>query len=443
MRTSLFLVALNATLLGAAHASAQTTDTRPERPYRGVYAGGTSESAQVLSVSGSAGVGYDTNPQQSAAEAGFGTIGAPTTSDGSFYNQFSGSLSYSAGLDRVTFGASGSASGRLYPELDTPVTTSYAASTGASATLGSRTSVRAGLSGTFHSMRNFTPFPDLGLEGIGQLDAPSLDFGYGRARYSTYSADASVNHQLSQRSSLSLGYGRQNTAFSGDFEDLISQTGSIRYSRGLTRYLSLRLGYGYSEARYGAADRQYQTHNLDTGVDYSRSLSITRRTTFAFSTGATALKQQGDTRFDAIGSATLSREIGRSWQASLAYQRSAGYVQSLLEPTFADSVSGAFNGLITRRLSFHSGVGASRGSVGFVRSSTNGFDAVNAFTGVGQALTRHLALNVNYSFYRYNFESGAAIASALIPHLNRHSVSVSLSAWAPLFQHGRKKNASR
>ena len=68
---------------------------------------------------------------------------------------------------------------------------------------------------------------------------------------------------------------------------------------------------------------------------------------------------------------------------------------------------------------------------------------MNAFAGVSQALTRHLALNANYSLYRYNFEPGAALVTGLVPRMNRHSVNVTLSAWAPVFQHGRKTNASR
>jgi hypothetical protein len=444
MRVPLFALVTAAVLAGAGAASAQTPpESRPERPYLGVYGGGTQESAQVLSVSGSVGTGYDTNARLGANDAGFGVFDQSVGSEGSYYNQFSGGLSYSANLPKLSFGASLSSSARQYPRLDTPITASHGASAGTSVSLGSRTSLTGGVSATYHSMRNFTPFPDLAPLEPGRIDAPSLDFGFGRARYYTYATNAGATHQLSRRSSLTLGYSRQDSSFSSDLENLSSQSGTFRYSRSLTRYLGLRIGYGYTDARYGIAGRRYQTHNIDSGVDYSRDLSLTRRTSFSFSTGATALQQEQDTRFDAIGSATLTREVGRTWKASLAYRRNVGYAESVLEPIFSDGINVGYGGLITRRLSFQSGAGASRGTVGLNRNANNGFDAIIAFAGVSRALTRHLALNVNYSFYRYSFEPGAAVVTGLTPGLNRHSVNVTVSAWAPVFQHGRKKNASR
>jgi hypothetical protein len=226
-------------------------------------------------------------------------------------------------------------------------------------------------------------------------------------------------------------------------DSMSDSTGSFRFTRGLSRNLRLRLGYGYTDAHYGIAQRQYHTHNLDTGVDYGRSLSLSRRTKLTFSTGATAIQQSQETRFDVIGAATLNREIGRTWNASLAYSRSVGYAAYILEPIFSDSISAAYGGLINRRLSFHSGAGTSRGGVGFRGGSANGFNATNAYAGLSQAVNRHFAVNVNYSFYRYNFEPGAALVTGLVPRMNRNSINVTLSAWTPIFQHGRKTNASR
>ena len=460
MKQTLVLSAIvGAAVLSAESAAyAQMGQWRPERPNPGIYANGTDQAAQVLEVDGSVGTGFDTSAQVSANEAGLGTnevglgtVGTPLTSVGSRYNQFSGSLMYSGDFHTWSLGASFATSARQYPQLDVPITLGHAVSAEASVPLGRRTTLHGGFSGSFHSMRAFMPFAEFGDAALGQVALPNLDYGYGDTNYFTHTVDVGFDQQLSPRSTITGTYSQSGNSFSSSSAtDLTHHTGSVRYTHNLTRNLSLRLGYGYTEARYGITERKYQTHNIDSGVDYSRALSLSRRTKLSFSTGATAVKsdttstqQAAQTNFNVIGSATLTREIGRTWNASLIYQRSVGYTEFILGPTFSDSVSASYGGLINRRLSFTSGMGASRGTVGFHATSNDGFDAVNAYAGLSQALTRHLALHVNYSFYRYNFEPGAALVTRLLPNMNRHSVNVTLSAWAPVFQHGRKSNAPR
>ena len=281
---------VSVTLFAAPAAFAQAGQWRPERPNPGIYASGTSQSAQVLTVDGSVGSGYDTSAQLGASEAGLGAIGRPLASEGSVYNQFSGALSYSANLDKWSLGASLSSSGRQYPRLDVPLTMGHAASFGAGVTLGRRTSVHGNVATTFHSARSFIPFAPLGDPALGQIDSPNLDFAYGNTRYFTHSVDVGINQQLSRRGALTGSYSNYGNSYSTLYPNMTSWTGSIRYTRGLTRDLNLRLGYGYSDARYGVAGRQYQTHNLDTGVDYNHALSLSRRTRLAFTTGATAFQ---------------------------------------------------------------------------------------------------------------------------------------------------------
>jgi len=199
-----------------------------------------------------------------------------------------------------------------------------------------------------------------------------------------------------------------------------------------------------TEAHYALTDVHYRNHNFDTGVDYNRALSLTRRTSLAVSTGATAVSQDRVTRFDVIGTVTANREIGRTWGASLSYNRNVRFDEAFLQPVFSDGISAGFGGLINRRLSFHSGMGATRGTIGMSgTSSDNGFDAVNAFAGLNSAINRYLSLGVNYTFYRYNFEQDPLVVSGLLPHMNRHSINVTLSGWAPVFQRGKRSNASR
>jgi len=240
---------------------------------------------------------------------------------------------------------------------------------------------------------------------------------------------------------LTIAYDHRTSEYAG-IQDRVEQTGSFRFTRSLSRDLSLRLGYGYTEARY-LANTNYQSHNLDTGVDYSRDLSLTRRTKLSFSTGAAVVRQNQTTRYEAIGSARLGREIGRTWNADLTYQRNVGFLDSVREPTFYDALSAGIGGLITRKVSFRSSVGTTRGVIGITTQPGNGFNAWTGGAGINVALTRNLALGVNYTLYHYNFEENAVLLTGFRPQANRHSVSVTLNAWAPVFQHGKRPHASR
>lgn len=454
---------LGASVLATANAFAQVPqDARPDRPYRGVYASGTDDYAHVVTVDGSAGSGYDTSVVLGETE-GIGVIPpADSVASGSgMYSQLTGGLSYSSNVERRAVGASLHSSVRQYPQLDLPMYFSHSASGSASAGFGtnSRTRVSGAAALTFQSMRAFMPLSSLGLtpwldsvataapgeESAATVSAPGQDFGGARAKYYSYTTTAGLTQQLSRRASLALGYDRQSSEFTNGYQDLTRQTGSFRFSRGITRSLSLRLGYGYTDASYGSLTRRYQYHNIDSGVDYSRDLSISRRTRLSFTTGASALRQDEQSRVDITGSATLNREIARTWRATLAYRRNGGFVETVRAPIFYDSVSASVGGLITRTLSFSTGAAGTLGHVG-IASTAGGRDRFDTYTGyaaLSRALGRNLALGVNYTYYRYHFQQTAALVTGLMSDVNRHSVNVSLNVWAPVLQRGRRTHVTR
>jgi len=66
-----------------------------------------------------------------------------------------------------------------------------------------------------------------------------------------------------------------------------------------------------------------------------------------------------------VGTAILTRQIGRSWSSYVAYNRSAGFNALFARPVISDNVTAGLNGLIARRVQFGSIIGLSRGNVGF------------------------------------------------------------------------------
>jgi hypothetical protein len=207
--------------------------------------------------------------------------------------------------------------------------------------------------------------------------------------------------------------------------------------------MGYHLGYGYSTADYLliSSGTRRGIHHIDAGVDYSRALSISRRTTFAFSTGSAILT--GDTRFavnDAgeqkafyrfTGDASLRHEMGRTWDASVAYRRSVDWRETFNQPLLSDSVTAEVGGFVSRRIRFSSSADYTLGSVGFV-GTNNGYDSASAAAGLEYALSRRFALFGRYVYYRYHFDSGVALSPLFAPALNRQSVRLGLKASVPL-----------
>lgn len=461
-----------AVVCGALSASAQPQSARPERPYRGVYASGTDQARHLITVEGAAGSGYDTNVLLGEGQTGLVGLTTPGASTGGLYNLFGGQLTYTSALKRLDIGASLTSSLRQYPQLDLDVSTSSAASGGMTLGLGknnrTRLSANAGL--TYQTMRGFVPVSsgftswfesasasatEFESASVPQVSAPSQDFGGARASYYTLTTSAGVTQELSARSTLTAAYDRHASQFSGGYNDLTEQTGSVRFLRKLTRDVGVRLGYGYTDATY-ALGRSYQHHNIDSGIDYSRYLSRTRRTRVSFSTGAGVTQQDGATalgvttgedykQVDVTGSASLSREIGRTWIADVTYRRNSGFVEAVRAPLFYDAVGATLKGEINRRLRFESGVSGSIGHVGLRTSGIdeNGYDTWTGYSSLTVGLRRNLALVANYTYYRYTFEQTAALLTGLASDVNRHSVNVTVRVWAPVLKSGRRTDATR
>ena len=150
-------------------------------------------------------------------------------------------------------------------------------------------------------------------------------------------------------------------------------------------------------------------------------------------------------RYDATAQASLVREIGRTWGASASYVRNVEYLETYRLPYFYDGVILQFAGLISRRTGFHSSAGATFGDLG-IPSDTNPrgrFDTEYANVGMGFAFSRYLSANADYVFYMYSLNQLGAFAPGAEPKLHRHDVVLYISAWAPVFERGRKTNAAR
>ena len=431
-----------AAAVAPAFAQMQPPRQRPDRPTRGIFAAGLSEWEQSLILNASFGAGYDddllaetlggtlppgANQRPRKGKFGLGTVG----------------LDYSVNRDRLSASANTSVAGRYYPDLEDSSIVTYAAGLQASVRLARRTNLS-----TSHQVgvlpNHLRVFYGVGFgPGTQPEPADDLSLTIGRETYLDLRSSVSLTQEVTDRLALNAGYSyyaadlrNDDATYAGHH---VSGGGGYQIARGL----GARLTYGYSETAYGDnAARRHKGSTIDGGVDFNRALSLTRRTSLAFGTGVSGIRVADDTRYFATGNIGLTREISRSWTASVGAARSVSFFQTFGEPVLSDTVHGGVSGLLSRRLSFSASTGWAQGSVGVVAGAPE-FQSTHAGAALRWGFARMLGLSLRYSIYRYDFDGNGPLPAGIEREMKRQSVRVSLDFWAPLLTQERRANASR
>jgi hypothetical protein len=385
------------------------------------------------------GGGYDDNV---LAEIGAGFEESSKVMGG--YGRVNADLGYTYYTERVNFGASVATDSRYFPELDSSYYGAHSASVGVSGPVGRRTNVSANQTVSYQPFLMLGLFPELTNNVVAVAEPAAQEQSAPFEDYTDYRTAVDLRHKVSRRGEIEVGYSHQFSNFSTDVRDLRIHRASGRYLHEVSRGLGLRLGYGYSAGEYFDFEetRTVEGHIIDVGVDYSRALSVSRRTTLSFVTGSAAFKDEDATRYQINADVRLNREIGRTWNATAAYTRSAAFVHSFSQPFFSDSVGAELSGLVTRRTEFVINASGSLGEVGFQSTGDNGYESYSATSQLTFALTRNLALTASYAYYLYTFESGVDLPIGLARDVERQNVQLALRTWIPLYR-SRSSNASR
>ena len=430
------LVLLSAyVLLAAVPATAQQANPRPQRPYRGLFGGGVGEAQHALVLNAFFGGGYDdisiktTSPNQANsvdAGGGFGTGMAE--------------LSYWLSRPRGGVSATVGSTGRYYPSLDDGFVAVHSGTVGAFYQIARRTRLAGRHTSSYQPFTTLGLFPQL-VDVAGEAATVRRDPTSRGADHLSQTSSVDLTHVFSPRASLTLDYGFARNDFASDFQDFKSQRGGGHLIFPLARSLNLRAGYAYTDATYNVTHR-VRGHSFDGGLEYSRALSFSRRTRLSFATGSSILSDHDQTLYRITGNARLTREIGRTWNASLAYDRTAGFVDALAESVFSDAATFALTGLINRRVQFQSSIAASAGEFPLVDQESS-FDSYYGSVGITVGLTRHVGVGVTYSLYRYSFDPGAPLPPGSPVEWNGQGIQANLALAVPLFQRSRRTDASR
>lgn len=413
----------------------ETQPVRTGRPFRGIFGGGLGDTEQTLTLTASGGGGY---------EYGFNPFlrDEPQRSVGQSMLIGSANLSYELSRERAGIAASVDGSAFYYPDSEFDVIQSQRLSASERFNVTDGLRITAGQYASRQPFRLDRFFPGVGDFSFGAPRGLPLDTFAGSSEYLDMGMSVDATQDLSRRLHLYGGYSHSTSEFGESTFDM--QGGRLGLGIAAGRGLSVRLGYGRYEGRLrGDESHNVRHQSIDAGVDYAGNLSISRRTSVSFSTGSSAIRTGEETHVQIIGQAQLDREIGRSWRAMLAYSRTAQFVDQFGEAWFGDLVRVSLGGLVNRRVSWRSGAGVMFGTLGFEDGARRA-RATFVSSSIDTALGRLAALGVDYSYYLHSFGEDIALPNSVFREIDRHSLRVYVSVWAPLLTRIRSQpNASR
>jgi hypothetical protein len=381
-----------------------------------------------LSASASVIGGYDSD----ATEAG---IADPRLQeDGTHLGGHIG-LRHSFRTPRINLTNSLDSTLRYYQISQRLSTASFFGGSGMAVNVSTKLRVRGSVYGSYSPQFEFTIFPTANAELSGV--APRLDYSLAVRDVINYQAGLGATYRASNRSALDLMYGVGQMNFAGTEYRLSSRSYAGQYSRNLTQHATFVLGYGEQEGEYRvlSSPRRKLIRNrmLDAGVNYSRPLSFSRRTTLTFGSGSAMLDSEEETFYTLIGNASLGHQIGRTVKLNLAYTRGLSLIGGFTEPLFADSVVASVEGSASRRVHLKTAADYSNGSVGF-GSRGSPYTSYRGFASAGFALNRELSLFGNYFYYHYVFGERVSLLGGIPRRLDRHGVRAGLTLTLPILK---------
>jgi hypothetical protein len=426
-------------------ANGQQQMPRIERPYRGLFASGLSETGQSLVANATLGGGYDDNILFEASQIGGGGGVNPLIGQSGPIGSADGSLNYTLNTSRVSLGSSFGTMFRYFPGTRDPSLVAHGADVNANIRITRRTSLTAGQNVRYQPYMFasiFSPFQAPSLvpfesPALGQPNPPRIDQATSREVYLSSNSALSLEHNFTPRLTFGTGYQLfwSDTAYLGG--RFTTHRGNAGFRYALSKGLGVRAGYVYQHGRYPLANNVAQSQSVDAGLDYNKALSFSRRTTLSFATGTSAVTYGGSTSFQATGFARLNHEIGRTWAAYGGFSRSVQFVDLFLAPVVYSSLDAGFGGLVNRRVEFQSGIWTSIGNVDQPNAAAY-FDTFLAGANLSVALTTYMRLGAYYAFYRYRFDEFAFLPAGVPRNVDRQSVRIQMSLWAPLMQRARR-----
>jgi hypothetical protein len=371
------------------------------------------------------------------------TVSLPASAD-----YMSGSVGLSGNIptgpaSRFALGGAFSGSAFYDPQQRSTIE-EYLGEANASMAVTKRTTVTGDFSARVQPLSLSTLFP--GATGSAGPASALVSYLGGSTRYVTRRVGVGATYMLTRRASVNVAFGREGSSASHDPIKRRTDYVSGRFGYNIGRGLGATLGYSETAGRYeggpGPTQPTVRQHGIEAGLNFSRSLSFSRRTSLSFGSGTAAVSDGVTERFDVVGRATLDHQWGRSWQTSVGFSRQLQFVDALVQPTFSNSYSWFLDGRLSGRVAVAASAALSDGSVGLVRK-TNNFRAVNSSSSLSAVLGGPWSASLTYYYGSYRFDATTLLPGGVATDLDRHSVSVGINWMAPLFSRVRRSNVAR
>lgn len=433
-----------ATVLLAAPVGAQTSGGASRAVFGGARPGATD--GQDLNLSIDLSQAYDQDVLAGGADAShslFQSSGA--------YATLTPQMDFSTHGGRVQLGVTAGSSARYYQELHELVVMSHTAGAGLTAALTPHTSVSLNQSVAYSPALFNGLFANVAAPALGDTASPSANYAMSEKRSYSYGTTAGLTHKFSGRLTAVLKGGYHYDHFTGQdpgYADVRSQDVGGQFAYTLSRDLKLRVGYTFRQGQYQGLPRTTE-HDGDIGIDYSRPLSRTRRTSIAISLGPAAANGALTNGVVANGSAptgtsldvrrqyrlvsdmSLVHQAGRTWNLRGTYHRGMGYIQGFQGPVFTAAYATSAEGMLNRRTDLSLSAAYSTGD----SALTGAASPFTTYTGDARlrfAVNRTFAAYVDYVFYYYDIGPGTQLPLGVPPGLTRNGVRTGLTMWIPV-----------
>jgi hypothetical protein len=362
-----------------------------------------------------------------------GTAEIPITG---FHTDADAMLTYQRKLGRVTIDALGRSVLRYAPSSEVLTTTSHDQGELALTFLSRHDRFQARQSVSYSPYYQFGALPDDAASPLTETAQSHGDFANSSLRAVNSTTVLDYSRTISRRDALVFAYNLRRTTFADQDLDLTSQNGGIHLVHQFTRTMALRAGYAYRSADSTFTQNgTLHSQDIDLGLDYSRALGPSKRTTFTAGSGSSTTPSATGMAFNVTGNAMLTRQIGRTWRARLGATRSVQLLEGFTEPLLTNTGIVDVGGNLGRRLSVSASASYAAGVIGLdANDANNNYENGSGAAGVRLRLSRWTALETQYSYYGHRFDSGVQLAPGVVSGLRRHGVRVSLTWLRPVLQ---------
>ena len=239
----------------------------------------------------------------------------------------------------------------------------------------------------------------------------SADHALDGVSNTVYGSSVAFQRTLGRDGTLVFDYGLGMTRTGAEASQNVHRGGAM-FTERIGRNLQLQLGY-HARSRQPGRDATLVpmlSHDVDAGLAFTRGLSLTRRTNVTFTSGSSIVSSDLGRQYVLTGSAALNHMIGRTWNASVTFNRGLDFPDALPQPVISDQVSLALGGYWGRRFSVRA---RATGGIGNLALEQEG-----QYRTFGTEVRASLILKRRWQWFAEHFyfqheASGGAIAAGL------------------------------